>query len=191
MHELHRSRLVSEISDERMGSEMLVGDTAHAMRELQRRVGGVWTTNQIEKFHPRARIVLEDAEHRARDSDGILLLDAAHRHAQVRRFHDDADAEWTNFVTKRFRNLIGEPLLHLQSPREDLDEARNLAQAEHAALRNVGDVALPEERQQVMLAETVEVDVLHDHHLVIIDGEECVVQNGVHVGGVAAGQELQ
>jgi hypothetical protein len=38
-------------------------------------------------------------------------------------------------------------------------------------------VALPEERQQVMLAEAVEVDVFDYHHLVIINGEQCVVEH--------------
>ena len=50
------------------------------------------------------------------------------------------------------------------------------------AVRNVGDVALAEERQQVMLAQAVEVDVLDDHHLAIIDREQRVVQHLVDVG---------
>ena len=56
---------------------------------------------------------------------------------------------------------------------------------------NVGDVALAEERQQVVLAQAVEVDVLDDHHLVIIDGEQRVVEHRVDVGGVAARQKPQ
>ena len=35
----------------------------------------------------------ERAEHRARDGERVLLLDAAHRHAEVRGFDDDGDAE--------------------------------------------------------------------------------------------------
>ena len=56
---------------------------------------------------------------------------------------------------------------------------------------NVGDVALAEERQQVMLAQAVEVDVAHDHHLAIIDAEERAVQHLVDVGVVAAREKLQ
>ena len=41
-----------------------------------------------------------------------------------------------------------------------------------------------------MLAEAVEVDVLDDHHLVIIDREQRVVQNLIDVRVVSAGQEL-
>ncbi len=58
-------------------------------------------------------------------------------------------------------------------------------------LRDVRDVALAEERQQMVLAEAVEVDVLDDHHLVIIDGEQRVVEHRIDVGRVAARQEPQ
>ena len=53
-------------------------------------------------------------------------------------------------------------------------------------LRDVGDVALAEERQQVVLAQAVEVDVLDDHHLVIIDGEQRVVEHRIDVRRVSA-----
>ena len=56
---------------------------------------------------------------------------------------------------------------------------------------NVGDVALAEERQQVVLAQAVEVDVLHDHHLAVIDGEQRVVEDFVDVHAVAAREELE
>ena len=57
--------------------------------------------------------------------------------------------------------------------------------------RNVGDVAFAEERQQVMLAEAVEVDVLDDHHLAIIDGEQRVVQDVIDVRIIPTGEESQ
>ena len=56
---------------------------------------------------------------------------------------------------------------------------------------NVGDVALAEERQQVVLAQAVEIDVLHDHHLAVVDGEQCVVEDFVDVHAVAAREELE
>ena len=56
---------------------------------------------------------------------------------------------------------------------------------------NVGDVALAEERQQVVLAQTVEVDVAHDHHLAIIDAEERAVQHGIDIRPVAAREKRQ
>jgi len=52
-------------------------------------------------------------------------------------------------------------------------------------------MALAEERQQVVLAEAVEVDVLDDDHLAILDREQRVVQHLVDVSVIPAGEELQ
>jgi hypothetical protein len=52
-------------------------------------------------------------------------------------------------------------------------------------------VALAEKRQEVMLAEAVEIDVLDDHHLAVINCEQRVVDDFVDVGLVSAGQEAQ
>ena len=60
----------------------------------------------------------------------------------------------------RLGDLHGEALLHLEPAREHLDEPRDLREPDDAAVRDVGDVDAPEERQQVVLAEAVEVDVL-------------------------------
>ena len=68
---------------------------------------------------------------------------------------------------------------------------RNLAEADDLCARDVGDVALAEERQQVVLAQAVEIDVLDDHHLAVVDGEQRVVEHFVDVHVVAARQELE
>ena len=86
---------------------------------------------------------------------------------------------------------LGQPLLHLQPAAEDVDEPRNLAEADHLVARNVGDVALAEKRQQMMLAQAVEIDVLDDHHLAVVDREQRPVQDLIDVGAVAAGEKRQ
>ena len=168
---------------------------SHARRSRYRRLEGsiadVGAFDELEELRPGARVVLEDAEHRARDRDRVLFLDAAHRHAQVRRLHDDADAERPDFVAQRLGDLTGQSFLHLQAARKDLDQARDFAEPDDAALRYVGDVTFSEKRQQVMLAEAIEVDVLDDHHLVIIDAEERVVEDGVDVGRITLSQKAK
>jgi len=84
--------------------------------------------------------------------------------------------------------LLRHPLLHLQATGEHLHDARDLAQADDLALGNVGHVHLPQEGQQVMLAQAVEVNVAHDDHLIVLDIEDGVVDepHGVHV--VAGGE---
>src|SRR5690606_10900760 len=61
----------------------------------------------------------------------------------------------------------------------------------HLAVRHVGDVALAEERQQMVLAETVEIDVADNHHLAVFDGEERAVDDRIDVGLVAAREGLE
>ena len=160
-------------------------------RRLEGSIGDVGALDELEELRPGSRVVLEDAEHRARDRDRVLFLDAAHRHAQVRSLHDDADAERPDLVAQRLGDLAGQALLHLQAAREDLDQARDFAEPDDAALRYVSDVTFSEKRQQVMLAEAIEVDVLDDHHLVIIDAEERVVEDGVDVGRIALSQKAK
>jgi hypothetical protein len=147
--------------------------------------------DEVEKLHARAGVVLKHPEHGTRDRHRVLLFDATHRHAQMRRFHHHGDAERANFFSNRLRDLIRETFLDLKAASEDIDEARDLAEADDPSLRNVGDVAPAEKRQQVMLAEAVEVDVLDDHHLVIIDGEERIVEDGVDICGVTAGEKVE
>ena len=62
---------------------------------------------------------------------------------------------------------------------------------DHAAVRDVGDVHAAEERDQVVLAEAVEVDVLDEHHLVVGDLEERVVEDRERILRVALGEEAQ
>src|SRR5581483_2056097 len=49
--------------------------------------------DEIEELHAGARVVAKGPQHRARHGDRVLLLDAAHRHAEVRGFHQDGHAE--------------------------------------------------------------------------------------------------
>ena len=86
-----------------------------------------------------------------------------------------------SFSSMHLGDLHGEPLLHLQPPREHVDEARDLREAHHLALGNVGHVGLAEEGQEVVLAEAEDVDVADDHHLVVLDGEERLVEELVGV----------
>src|SRR5690349_15925881 len=87
---------------------------------------GLAAVRQIQKLRPRARIVAEGSAHGACYGFRILLLDAAHHHAEVIRLDDHANAGWREHILDRASNLLGEPLLHLQPSREDLDDARQL-----------------------------------------------------------------
>ena len=67
----------------------------------------------------------------------------------------------------RVGDLDRELLLDLQAPREDVDHARELAEADHASVGKVRDVRASGERDHVVLAVREQLDVAHDDHLVV------------------------
>ncbi len=87
------------------------------------------------------------------------------------------------------RDLAGEALLNLQATGVHVHEPRDFAQPHYFLVGEVGHVALPEEGQQVMLAQAVDLDILHHDHFVVADAEHGAVQNGVGVLAIAAGEK--
>src|SRR5271157_4426916 len=121
----------------------------------------------------------------------MLLLDAAHHHAEVSRFDHHAHAQRLDRFLNGLGNLHCEPLLHLQAARKYFHQPRNLAQADDLALWDVRDVYFAEERQHMVLAKAEHLDVLHDHHLVVIHAVERALQDQLGILAVALGEVLQ
>ena len=93
-------------------------------------------------------------------------------------------------LLNRFGDLPGEVFLDLQATGEHVDDARDLRQAEHFAGGDVGDVGLADEGQQVVLAQRIQLDVLDDHHLVVVGGEQRAVDDLVQRLLVAVAEVL-
>jgi hypothetical protein len=142
---------------------------------------------QGEELLTRFLFVAEAAQHRGRYRGGVLLLDAAHHHAEVAGFDDYGYTLWFDHSLNRFRNLCSEALLDLEAAGEEFDQARDFAEADHFAVGDVGHVHFSEEGQQVMLAEAEHFDVFDDDHFVVGDGEERAFEQGFGIFGVAAG----
>src|SRR5438034_7622352 len=109
----------------------------------------------------------------------------------MRPLHDDGDASRGNLFADDIGDLVRKPLLDLQTAAEDVHDPGNLAQSNHLRARNVGDVALAEKWQQMMLTQAVEIDVLDDDHLAVVDCEEGIVDDLVDVSLVSAGEEFE
>src|SRR5215218_10675893 len=73
---------------------------------------------QPQELLARPRVVAEDAAERAGDGGRVLLLHAAHHHAEVRGLDHHAHAAWLQHLANGVGDLLREPLLHLQPPRE-------------------------------------------------------------------------
>src|SRR5207247_3834579 len=76
---------------------------------------------KVEELLPRLRVVLERSADRARDRLRVLFFDAAHHHAEVIRFDDDADARGLKHFVQGTGDLFRETLLHLEPARKDID----------------------------------------------------------------------
>src|SRR5581483_3562782 len=147
--------------------------------------------NEREELLAGLLLLAEDAEHGGGDGGGVLLFHAAHHHAEVTRLNDHADALRLDDPLDGLGDLGGKAFLHLQASREDVHQSGELAEANHFAARNVGDVHLPVKRQEMMLAKAEHLDVLNDHHLVIVHREESTPQQAVRIFVVALGQVFQ
>src|SRR3954469_21272150 len=90
---------------------------------------------------------------------------------------DDTDAARLEYFLDGARYLLGETLLHLEAAGEDLDDAWQLGQPDDLAVRDVANVHLAEERQHVVLAHAVHLDIAHENHVGMILGEHSVTDD--------------
>ena len=72
-------------------------------------------------------------------------------------------------------DLAAEVFLNLQTAGVHVDDTRDLRQAQYFAARDVRDVRLADERQQVVFAQRVQLDVLDQHHFAVIGAEQGTV----------------
>lgn len=118
----------------------------------------------MHKFLPGARALPEHTQHRARSRAGGRLSNSSHDHAQMRTLHHHRHAARLQDLLDRHGNLLRQPLLQLQPPREHLRDPRELGEAEDLAVGNVADVHTAGERDEVVLAHGEDLDILHDNY---------------------------
>ena len=106
------------------------------------------------------------------------------------RLDHHADALGGDRIHHLLRDLLGQPFLQLQPAGVHVDQAGELRYAEHASARDVADVAAAEERQHVMLAQAVDLDVLDDHHAVGRLREHRAVDQLLRIDPGAGSEEL-
>src|SRR5579884_998460 len=146
---------------------------------------------QGQDLRPAAGIGPKAAEHAGGHGLAARLLDPAHLHAEVPRLHHHRHPVGPNHLLQGLRDLARHALLELQPMGVQADQARDLAQPHHPAAGKVGHVRRPEEGQEVVLAEGVELDVPDGHDLVVVLLEERVADRVADVQVVALGQVAQ
>ncbi len=75
----------------------------------------------------------------------------------------------------RLGDFAGEVFLDLQAAGIHVDDPRDLGQAQHLAVGQIGDMRLADEWQHVVFAQRVQLDVLHQHHFAVVGAEQRAV----------------
>src|SRR3990172_2717034 len=128
-----------------------------------------------QELLPGHLVGAEGTRHGACHHSRIGSLDASHRGAKVQAFDNNSNAVRLHSRINEVGDLPGHALLNLQPAGKHVDDARNLGQADHALQWQVGYMCTAEEGKHVVLAQTIELNVTHDHHLVVLDVEERVI----------------
>src|SRR5215471_10406698 len=137
-----------------------------------------------EKLPAKLGVVTKTSQHAARNQTAVRLVHPSRGHAMMHRLDNDADPFWFEHGIDRIGDLSGHFFLNLEAPGEGLHDARELADADHAPARNVGDTSLPDDGRDVVFAMTLETNVAQNHHLVIaVDLFERLLQD---LGGILA-----
>src|SRR5438094_9846523 len=90
-------------------------------------------------------------------------------------FHDNADAVWFQTLHQSVSDLDRGLFLNLQSPGENIDNARDFRKAYYLAVRYVRYVSPDDEREEVSLAHRIKVDVLDWYNLArFVSGDRTV-----------------
>src|SRR5207244_11647102 len=97
--------------------------------------------------------------------------------AEMRVRDHDVTSPWVQCLLHGPGDLHRQAFLYLQAPAEHLHKPGDLAESHHTVVGDIGDVALPVEGQEVVFAETEEVDVADHHHLVVLDRVESTVKD--------------
>src|ERR1700735_4649689 len=129
------------------GAQRDTGDRYSTPKSLFRLHAVGALANQRQEFGASFFFVAEGSEHRRSHRGGVLLFDAAHHHAEMAGFDDDADALRFDYFLNGLGDLGGEAFLNLEAAREQFDEAWNFAETDDASVGNIGDVHLAEEWQ--------------------------------------------
>ena len=126
------------------------------------------------------------------------LFDSPTSHTGVRGFDDHGHALGLELGHEQVGDLRGEAFLDLRAMGELVDDAGEFGDSHDLAIGEVGDVGLPLEGHEVVLAHGVEGDVAEDDQLVVTLGEggremlgrifpQAAEQLGVHLGDAFGG----
>ncbi len=82
-------------------------------------------------------------------------------------FNDNRDGLGLEVLPDAVGHLRGQPFLHLKPARKAMEHARELADADHLVVGQIGDRSLADDRRKVVLAMRLKRNVLEKDDLVV------------------------
>lgn len=106
-------------------------------------------------------------------------------------FDDYGHSEWMQGLLNAVANFDGETLLNLQPASEGVHHPGYLAQAGDFTIRDIGDMGLADEREHMVLAHGIDVNVFHKDHLTVFLIEDGGADDFGSALEIALGEELE
>src|SRR5436309_383162 len=107
------------------------------------------------------------------------------------RLADHGDTARMQHFLEGLGNLLSEALLYLEAPRERINDARDLAQADNLRVGQICHVHFAEKGQQVMFTHAEKFYVSHDDDFVILNIEQSTIDDLMDVGGVTTCEKTE
>lgn len=150
------------------------------------------SVNYAEELRSSLGVLLKAPPHRTCRRTCPNLLYTPHDHAKVAALHHHSDTQWVHCLHNCISNLSRQPFLHLKAPRKHLSYSCQLRQPNNFTIRNVSNVHLSSERNHVMLAKRVNVDIpYHDHLLMGVFFKHSPVCYSWHILRITLSHEHQ
>jgi len=104
---------------------------------------------------------------------------------------DHADSAGIQYFLDGIGNLPGQPFLNLEPPCVHIGDPRQLGNTDYFVVGDIPDMAFAEERQQMVLAQGINLDVSQDDHVSGFCLEDGIVHDLVQTLGVTLREETE
>ena len=147
--------------------------------------------DQLEELVTGAGRGQEDSGEGRCCGKGVGLLHPPDLHTGMVRLYHHGNTQRMKCVLEAVSDLHRQTLLDLQAACECINYACNLAESGDLSVRDVGDVALADEREHMVLAGTVQLDILDYYHLLVFLLEHRALNNLRAVLRISLCEELK
>jgi hypothetical protein len=144
-----------------------------------------------EKFGTCTGVVFKSAQKTGGLHDRVLFLNASHHHAKVFRFYYHGHARGLQAIHERLGDLGCKILLNLQTPRENIDNARHLGKTNHLPVWKVSHMRATDEGKQMVLTQRIKLNVFDQDDLTRTGLENGPVDDLVEILPITLREKLQ